>query len=50
MGGQLGRLRVAVAVGVLFENRFEQVLIEFMGGIETFTDGEDAMEWVLGRT
>jgi hypothetical protein len=39
----------AVAVNVLFENRFEQVVVEIGGVVQTFTDGKEAMKHALGR-
>jgi hypothetical protein len=38
----------AVAVGQLFENRHEQILVEVGGIVLTFGDGEEALEHVLG--
>ena len=42
--------RQAVTVGVLFENRFEQVVVEFRGEIRTFTHQDDALRHVGGLT
>ena len=39
----------AVAVKKLFEDRFQQVLIEFRGEARSFVDGGEAMRYVLGR-
>jgi hypothetical protein len=39
----------AVAVGVLFEDRFLQIVVEFAGEARSFEDGEEAMGWVRGR-
>jgi hypothetical protein len=38
----------ANAVGGLFENRFEQVVVEFRGGCRSFRDGEEAMRYAFG--
>ena len=32
----------AVAVKALFENQFDQVVVEFGGDVQTFTDGGEA--------
>ncbi len=39
----------AKAVGVLFENRFEQVVVEYQGEARGFVDGEEALEYALSR-
>ena len=39
----------AEAVKRLFENRFQQVLIEFRGEARSFVDGGEAIRYVLGR-
>lgn len=39
----------AEAVGRLFENRFEQVVIEYQGVARSFVDGEEALMHALGR-
>ena len=36
-------------MGVLFENRFSVYVVEFRGVAREFEDGEEAMEWVVGR-
>ena len=41
--------RQAKAVVMLFQNRFEQVVIEFRCEARSFRDGEEAMAWVMGR-
>lgn len=37
----------AKAVSVLFENRFEHVVIEYQGESRSFVDGEEAMKYAL---
>lgn len=37
------------AVSVLFESRFEQIVVEFRDEARSFVDGEEAMAWVIGR-
>jgi hypothetical protein len=37
-------------VGRLFENRFSVVVVEFGGVVREFTDGEEAMGYVLVRS
>jgi hypothetical protein len=39
----------AVAVGILLQNRYEQVVIEFRGEARCFTDSGEAMRHALGR-
>jgi hypothetical protein len=38
----------AVAVRKLFEDRFEQVVIDFRGEARSFVDGEEAKAWLKG--
>ena len=38
-----------VAVGQLFENQFDQIVIEFVGETRSFVDGEEAMRYALGK-
>jgi len=38
----------AIAVGVLFENRFEQVVVEFRGECRSFRDDDEALRYVCG--
>lgn len=38
--------RQAAAVGVLFESRFAQVVVEFRGESRTFTDQDDALRHI----
>ncbi len=40
----------AKAVAVLFGNRFDQIVVEFAGVARSFTDGEAAMAWMLGKS
>jgi hypothetical protein len=35
-------------VGVLFENRFEQVVVEIGGETRSFVDGEEALRYIEG--
>lgn len=37
----------AVAVGRLFENRFDQIVVEFRGLARSFGDGEEAKRYTL---
>jgi hypothetical protein len=39
----------ANAVGGLLQNRFEQVVVEFVGECKCFRDGEEALGHVVGR-
>jgi hypothetical protein len=39
----------AIAVARLFEDRYDQIAVEFRGEARSFVDGEEAMAWVLGR-
>ena len=39
----------AKAVAVLFEDRFDQIMVEFAGEARSFVDAEEAMRYVLGR-
>jgi hypothetical protein len=39
----------AVAVRSLFEDRFEQIVVEFAGEARSFTDGGEAMAYALSR-
>jgi hypothetical protein len=41
--------RQAVVVGRLFEDRFSVIVVEFGGGVQTFTDGDVAMKYLLAR-
>jgi hypothetical protein len=36
-------------LGVLFENRFDQIVVEFGGECRDFGDGEAALRYVVGR-
>ena len=38
-----------VAVKALFENQFDQVVVEFRGGVQTFTHGGEALRYALGK-
>ena len=37
------------AVSVLFQNHFDQVVIEYQGDAQNFTDGAAALNYVLSR-
>ena len=39
----------AVAVGLLSQNRFERVVVEYRGVVREFVDGDEAMGDALGR-
>lgn len=39
----------AVAVKLLFENRFDRIVVEFRGLVREFGDGEEAMEYVIAE-
>jgi hypothetical protein len=38
-----------VAVGRLFVNQFEQIVIEFVGETTSFADAEEAMRYAVGK-
>jgi hypothetical protein len=38
----------AKAVKRLFENRFDQIMVEFRGEAKSFVDAEEAIAWVMG--
>lgn len=39
----------AKAVAVLFENRYDQIVLEFRDETTSFVDGEEAMAWIIGK-
>lgn len=38
----------AKAVAVLFENRYDKIVVEYKGEARSFVDGEEAKAWVKG--
>lgn len=39
----------AKAAAVLFENRYDKIVLEYQGETTSFTDGEEAKAWVMGK-